>query len=173
MKRSAGLFDMACMRRNRGTKTLLVLATVCIVLITIHIPQFLKLLADIDSPIDELDDGVHFGRSQTSESTQRRHSQERMLAVNDWDHRQPERPSVSTDNDALSSQSKSSRDPKVCKLSICSPKDGGLVFRDMHQCSFALPLSKTGVSADCETIYCERGNGSTKEYRREARIFRN
>lgn len=118
---------MACMRRNRGTKTLLVLATVCIVFITIHIPQFLELLADIDSPIDELDDGVHFGRSQTSGTMQRRRSKERILAVNDWDHRQPERPSVSMDNDALSSQSKSRRDPKVCKLSICFPKDGGLV----------------------------------------------
>lgn len=146
---------MACMRRNRGTKTLLLLATVCIVLITIHIPQFLKLVADIDSPIDELDDGVHFGRSQTSEITQRRHNQERILAVNDWDHRQPERPSVSTDNDALSSQSNSRRDPKVCKLSICFPKDGGLDFIDMHQCSRALPLSKTELSADCEAFYCD------------------
>lgn len=115
MRRGSKLPDMGWTGRQRGRKTVFLVATVCMVLMIICIPHFLQMnvLPDIDSPIDRLEsNGVEFSDlGKFSYSSHRRRNQEHSLGASD--DRQPEMPSATTDEIILKADSKFTQDSQV------------------------------------------------------------
>jgi len=89
-----------CLGRARGTQTLLVLITLCIVFITVQVPQFIgpSILPQINAPLDAIEEGLiaGLGRSryhhhhqeqfQNTEPHQQQ-QQQRKLIANEWNEK--------------------------------------------------------------------------------------
>lgn len=130
MRRGSKLPDMGWTGRQRGRKTVLLMAAVSTVLMMIFIPQYLEMngLPDIDSPMDRLENSVvQMGDlGKASHTSHRRRNQEESEGASDSKDRPPEMPSSIGDEDILKTESKISQDPPVSFEAICSfAKDAG------------------------------------------------
>lgn len=97
-----------CLGRTRGTQTLLVLITLCIVFITVQVPQFIgpSILPQINAPLDAIEEGLiaGLGRSRYHHHHQEQfqnsepHQQQRKLIANEWNQKLGQSSSDGDDN---------------------------------------------------------------------------
>ncbi len=87
-----------CLGRARGTQTLLVLITLCIVFITVQVPQFIgpSILPQINAPLDAIEEGLiaglgrsryHHHHQEQFQNTEPHQQQQRKLIANEWNEK--------------------------------------------------------------------------------------
>lgn len=120
MKKGAGKLDAWCTGRQKGIQSLLVVVTLCMVVITVHVPQFFgpNILPQLDSHIDVLEDGLKvLGSGKVVHGLIGR---QRKLIANEWDRTHPERlgPSKEEGQRTAPSKSRSGAQGKVMEYWI-------------------------------------------------------